>query len=131
MSHVPHFVHNDPQVLFGRAALKKFFSQSVYVSEIASTQVQHLALGLVELHLVHIGSLFKLVQVPLGGVPSFYCINCTTQFSVICELAEGVLDPTVYVINKDAGRSPGPWRTPIVTSFHPDIEPLTVIMITP
>ena len=41
------FVHQDPRALLNRAALNEF-SQSVLVSGIASTQVQHLALGLVE-----------------------------------------------------------------------------------
>jgi len=68
---------------------------------IALTQVQHLALGLLEPHQVHVGPLLKLVQVPLDGISFFCCINRTTQLSVVCKLAEGALDPTVYVIDKD------------------------------
>ena len=62
------------------------------------------------------GPSFELVYVPLDGVPldgipSFYRINCTTQLSVICKLAEGALDPIVCVTNKDAKEfwSQGPW----------------------
>ena len=47
------------------------------------------------------GPFLKLVQVPLDGIPSFCCINCTTQLSVICKLAEGALDPIIYVTDKD------------------------------
>ena len=47
------------------------------------------------------GTLLMLVQVPLDGIFSFWCIDCTTQLGVICKLAEGSLDPTVYVIDKD------------------------------
>lgn len=34
------------------------------------------------------------------GIPSLCCINCTTQFGVICKFAEGELDPFVYVVDK-------------------------------
>ena len=44
---------------------------------------------------------FKRGQIPLDGVPSFYSANCTSQLSVISELADGALNPTVQVINKD------------------------------
>ena len=47
------------------------------------------------------GSVVKPVQVPLDGILSFCCINCTTQLGVVCKLAEGELNPTVYVTDKD------------------------------
>ena len=50
LAHVQLFIHQDLQVLLCRAALSEFFSQSVLISEIASSQVQHIALGLIELH---------------------------------------------------------------------------------
>ena len=65
------------------------------------TQVQHLAVGLLGLHVVHMGQLLQPVQVPLNGISSFYCINHTTQLGVICKLAKGVLNPIVYVVDKD------------------------------
>jgi len=51
--------------------------------------------------LVHLGSFFKLLQIPLGDIPSIYCICCTTLLSVISKLAEGALNPTISVIDKD------------------------------
>ena len=48
--------HQNPQILFCGAALREFFSWSVYISGIALTKVQHLALGLVD---PHSGSLTK------------------------------------------------------------------------
>ncbi|KAK4806804.1 hypothetical protein QYF61_005600 [Mycteria americana] len=80
-----------PQVLLCRAALNPFISQSVLIVMVALTQVQDLALGLVELHEVHMGPLLK----PVKG------INCITQLGVICKLAEDALNPTVYVIDED------------------------------
>ncbi|KAK4825626.1 hypothetical protein QYF61_001306 [Mycteria americana] len=46
--------------------------QPVLVLRISLTYVQDLALGLVELHEVHMGPLFKPVKVPLDGNPSLY-----------------------------------------------------------
>ena len=48
LAHFQLLVHQDPQVLLCRAALKEFFSQSIVISGIATTQVQHL--GLVKPH---------------------------------------------------------------------------------
>lgn len=33
------------------------------------------------------GPIFKPVQVPLCGIPSFYCVNCSTQPVVISKLS--------------------------------------------
>jgi len=62
------------------------------IAGVALTQMQDLALGLVEPHEVHTGSFFEVVQVCLDGIPSFWCVICTTQLGVICKLAEGALD---------------------------------------
>ena len=60
--------------------------------EVAQTQVQDLALGLVENCKAHMDPLLKLVQVSLDGIPAFWRVNCTTQLGVICKLAEGALN---------------------------------------
>ncbi|KAK4831706.1 hypothetical protein QYF61_018758 [Mycteria americana] len=83
------------------AAHNPFIPQSVLILEIALTEVQDLALGLVELHEVHMGPLLKPVKVPLDGIPSLKCINCTTQIGVICKFAGSALDLTAYVIGED------------------------------
>ncbi|RMC15238.1 hypothetical protein DUI87_07423 [Hirundo rustica rustica] len=88
------------QVLLCRAALKDF-SQPVLVSGIALTQVQHLALGPVELDEVLLGPLFEFLQVLLDGILSFCCVTYTAQLCVICRLAECAVDATVCVLNKD------------------------------
>ena len=65
MAHVELFIYQHPQVLLLRAASNPFIPQPVLTAGVAPTQVQDLALGLVEPHEVHTGTLLKLVQVPL------------------------------------------------------------------
>ena len=63
--------------------------------------MQDLALGLIEPYEVHAGPLFKLLQDPLDAILSLRRVNCTTQLGVICKLAEGALNPAVYVIDEN------------------------------
>ncbi|KAK4822567.1 LOW QUALITY PROTEIN: hypothetical protein QYF61_016136 [Mycteria americana] len=92
------FIHQYPQVLLHRAALNPLIPQPVLILGVAPTQVQDLALGLIEPHEVHTGPLLQLVQVPLNGIPSLRHVNHTTQLGVICKFAEGVLDPTMSLM---------------------------------
>ncbi|KAK4831337.1 hypothetical protein QYF61_017468 [Mycteria americana] len=85
----------------GRAALNPFSAQPVFVLGIAPTHVQDLALGPVELHEVRTGPPLKPVRVPLEGIPSLWHVNSTTQLGDIGKLAEGALNPTVHVADKD------------------------------
>jgi len=94
VAHVQLFIHRQPQVLLGRDLLNSPIPQPVLIVGIALTQMQDLAVGLVEPHEVHTGPLLKLVQVPLDGIPSFWCVSCTAHPGVICKLAEGALDLT-------------------------------------
>jgi len=98
LSHIQLFIHQYAQILLGRAAINPFIPQPVLIPGL---QVQDLALGPVEPREVHMGPLLKLVQVPLDGILSLRCINCTTWLAVICKFAEGALNPTVYIVGKD------------------------------
>jgi len=64
--------------------------------------VQDLALGFVEPHEVHLGSLLKSVYVSLDDIPSFRDVDLTTQLHIISKLAEGALDSTADVFSEDA-----------------------------
>jgi len=94
------FIHQYAQVLLCRSAFNEFSPPPVLVLGVALTQMQDLALGLVELHEVHMGSLVKSVKVPLYGIPSLKCINWTAQLGVIHKHAEGALSPTIYIIGE-------------------------------
>ena len=112
-AHAQLFIYQYPQVLLLRAALNPFIPQPVLILGIAPIQVQDLALGLVEPREVHTDPLLKFVQVPLDVISSLRRVNCTTQLSVICKLAEGTLNPVVYVIDEDIeqhGSQYGPLR---------------------
>lgn len=45
---------------------------------------------------------FKHVQVPLDGIPPFYCVNCNPQFGITSKLSKSTLNSTVCIIYKDA-----------------------------
>ncbi|KAK4830856.1 hypothetical protein QYF61_013785 [Mycteria americana] len=117
-AHIQLFIHQYPQVLLCRAALNPFIPQPVLIPGIAPTQVQDLALGLVEPHEVHTGPLLQLVQVPLDGIPSLRHVNCTTQLGVTCKLAEGALSPTGYVIDEDIKQYWSQYRPLRGTTHH-------------
>ncbi|KAK4811117.1 hypothetical protein QYF61_019748 [Mycteria americana] len=95
-AHVLFFIHQYPQVLLCRAAPNPFIPQPVLILEVAPSQEQDLAFGLVELHEVCMGPPPKPVKVPLDGIPSLRHVNHTTQLGVIHKLAEGAFNPTVY-----------------------------------
>jgi len=100
-AHVELLIHQYPQVLLLRAALEPLSSQPLFVFEVAPTHVQDLALGLVELHVVHAGPPLQPVKVPLNGISSLQCVSRTTQLGVVGRLAEGALSPSVHVTDKD------------------------------
>ena len=63
-------------------------------------------------------SLLKLVQVPLNGILSLRRVNHTTQLGVTCKLAEGALNPTVYVIDEDIKQYWSQYRSLRDTTRH-------------
>ena len=93
--------NQPPQVLLCRADLNPLPAQPVFMFEIAPTQVQDLALGLVCLHEVHTGPPLQPVEVPLDGIPHLKHVDCTTHLGVVGKLDEDALSPTVPVIDKD------------------------------
>jgi len=95
VAHGHLFSHWYPQVLLGRAALNLFILQPLLIPGAALTQMQNLALGLLEPHEVHAGPLLQLLQVPLDGILSFWHVNCIAQLGVTCKLGEGALNFTV------------------------------------
>ena len=101
MAHVEFPINQHPQVLLSRSALNPFSTQPAFVPGVALTHVQDLALGLVELHDVRTGPLLKPVKVPMDDIPSLQHVSCTTQIGVIGKHAEGALNPTVHVTDKD------------------------------
>ncbi|KAK4827563.1 hypothetical protein QYF61_019187 [Mycteria americana] len=108
--HVELLINQHPHVLLLRAALNPFSAQPVFVLGIALTHVQDLALGFVELHEVHTGPPLKPVRVPLDGIPPLQHVDCTTQLGVVGKLAEGALNATVHVADKDVKQHRSQYR---------------------
>ncbi|TRZ22940.1 hypothetical protein HGM15179_004140 [Zosterops borbonicus] len=97
----------------------------------AVTQVQDLALDLVEFHEVCTVSPLNPARVSLDGITSLQCVHCTTQPGVIGKLGEGALDPNVRVTDTDFKQCWSQYRalrTPLVTGLPLDIGPLTATL---
>ena len=48
------------------------------------------------------GTPFEFIKVPLDGIPSFCCINCSTLLGATTKLAVGALNPIIYAVDKDS-----------------------------
>ncbi|KAK4832881.1 hypothetical protein QYF61_026431 [Mycteria americana] len=83
------------------AAFQPLFPKPVALHGVGVTQVQDLALGLVEPHTIGLGPSIQPVQVPLQSLPTLEQINTPAQLGVICKLTESTLDPFVQTIDKD------------------------------
>ncbi|KAK4816679.1 hypothetical protein QYF61_019915 [Mycteria americana] len=101
LAHIQPAVNQHPQVLFCLAAFQPLFPKPVALHGVVVTQVQDLALGLVEPHTIGLGPSIQAVQVPLQSLPTLKQINTPAQLSVICKLSEGALDLFVQIIDKD------------------------------
>ncbi|GAB0188195.1 cAMP-dependent protein kinase inhibitor alpha [Grus japonensis] len=115
---------------FSSGLLSIHSSPSLYlIPGVALTHVQDLALGLVELHAVHTGPPLKPVKIPLDGIPCLQHVDRTTQLGVIGKLAEGALDCTVHVTDKDVKQRQSQYQHQRnATRLHLDIEPLTTTL---
>ncbi|KAK4810700.1 hypothetical protein QYF61_007674 [Mycteria americana] len=100
-AHVQPAINQHPQVLFCQAAFQPLFPKPVALHGVVVTQVQDLALSLVEPHTIDLGPLIQPVQVPLQSLPTLKQINTPTQLGVVCNLTEGALDPLIQIIDKD------------------------------
>ncbi|KAK4818987.1 hypothetical protein QYF61_022818 [Mycteria americana] len=101
LAHIQAAVNQHPQVLLCWAAFQPLFPKPVALHGVVVTQVQDLALGLVEPHTVGLSPWIQPVHIPLQNLPTLQQINTPTQLGVICKLTEGTLDPFVQIIDKD------------------------------
>lgn len=90
---------SDP---FPPGSLPTTLPQPAVLHWVVVTQSQDPALHLIESQTIGLNLLIDLaVQIPLQNPPTLQQINTVTQFGVICELAEGVLDPLMQAVNED------------------------------
>ncbi|KAK4816126.1 LOW QUALITY PROTEIN: hypothetical protein QYF61_011362 [Mycteria americana] len=118
LAHIHLAVNQHPQVLFRWAAFQPLFPKPVVLHGVVVTQVQDLALNLVEPHTIGPSPLIQPVQIPLQSLPTLKQINTPTQLGVFCKLTEGALDPFAQIIDEDVKQNwpnTEPWGTPLVT----------------
>lgn len=124
LAYIQISIHQDPQVLLCTANPKEFFFQSVHIFSIVPTQVDHLVplalLNLIQFIWAH----FPRKSRSLWRASLSFCINCTTQFSVICKLV-------VCTWSHCLGHWWKCWRywrareESLITGLQLDTEPLT------
>ncbi|KAK4826724.1 hypothetical protein QYF61_010977 [Mycteria americana] len=101
LAHVQLAVNQHPEVLFCWATFQPLFPKPAVLHGVVVTQVQDLALSLVEPHTIGLGPSIQPVQVPLQSLPPLKQINTPTQLGVICKLTEDALNPFIQIIDKD------------------------------
>ena len=111
MTNVLLCVHQKQQIFLQMSVLK-FFSHSAHIYGIVLT---HIPFHLTLLNLIRFT--YQACPGTSDGIPSFCCMNCTTQPGAINKLAEGTLELTIYVTDPIS-----------VTSFPLDLEPLTTVL---
>jgi len=89
------------KVLFHWAAFQSLFCKPVALHGVFATQVQNLALDLVEPHTTGPSPSLQPVQIPLQSLPTFKQIDIPTQLYVICKLTEGALNLLIQIIGND------------------------------
>ncbi|KAK4832178.1 hypothetical protein QYF61_020958 [Mycteria americana] len=101
LAHIQPAVDQHSQVLLCWAAFQPLSPKPVALHGAAVTQVQDLALSLVEPHTTGLSPSIQPVQVPLQSLPTLKQINTPAQLGIVCKLAEGALDALIQVIDKD------------------------------
>ncbi|KAK4823445.1 hypothetical protein QYF61_002190 [Mycteria americana] len=96
LAHIQLPINQHLQDLFCRAAFQPLFPKPVALHGVVVTQVQDLALGLVEPHTTGLGPSIQPVQVPLQSLPPLKQINTPAQLGVICKLEE--LKPCIVAL---------------------------------
>jgi len=95
LAHVQPALDQHIQVLFCLGACQPLFPKPVTLCGVVVTQVQDLALGLVEPHTIGLGPSIQPVQIPLQSLPTLKQIDTAARLGVILELTEGALNPLI------------------------------------
>ncbi|KAK4825593.1 hypothetical protein QYF61_000682 [Mycteria americana] len=112
LAHIQPAVDQHPQVLLCQAAFQPLFPKPVALHGVVMTQVQDLALSLVEPHTIGLSPSIQPVWVPLQSLPTLQQLNTPTQLGVICKLTEGALDALIQIIDKDIKTGLAPTLSP-------------------
>lgn len=122
LAHVELLINKHLQIILLRAVFKLFFSQSVFMLEFAPTDMQDLALGLVEFHEIPRHPLLQPVKIPVDA-PFPSSMSVALLSLVLLEICWGCIDPTVHVIDKAVKQCQSqywPQKNPLITGLHLD-----------
>ncbi|KAK4827693.1 LOW QUALITY PROTEIN: hypothetical protein QYF61_020827 [Mycteria americana] len=129
-AHVQPAVNQHPQVLLCQAAFQPLFPKPVVLHGVVVTQVQDLALGLVEPHTIDPGPSIQPVWVSLTFLPSS---RLTLPHNLVssANLLRAYLIPSsrslIKIFNSTASNTE-PWGTLLVTGCQLDLTPFTTTL---
>ncbi|KAK4823743.1 hypothetical protein QYF61_006012 [Mycteria americana] len=118
LAHIQVAVNQNTQVLLCWAAFQPLFLKPVALHGVVVTQVQDLALGLVEPHTIGLSPLIQPVQIPLQSLPTLKQINTPAQLGVVCKLTEETSYNTQHSGNLVTGRTATRGGRPAICRLH-------------
>ena len=101
LAHVQPGFHQDLQVLFCEAAFQMCVFQHTSVHQVVLPHVQEFTLPLVGLREIPFGPFLQPVEGLLEGSTTLRHISQSSQFDVVCKLAESTLCPIIQTFNED------------------------------
>lgn len=106
-------------------ALNPHILQSVFIPGVATIQMQYLALHYVASHKDPMDPLLEIVEVTEDDISSFRSITAPHSsqnlLCFVCKIAQGALNPTLYIIEDNTCPSMDLWGTQLNTDKSEDI----------
>ncbi|KAK4831743.1 LOW QUALITY PROTEIN: hypothetical protein QYF61_018873 [Mycteria americana] len=129
-AHIQAAVNQHSQVLLCQAAFQPLFPKPVALHGVVVTQVQDLALSLVEPHTIGLGPLIHTVQNPLAFLPSRRSMlppNLLSSANLLRAHSIPSSRSLIKILNR-TGSKTEPRRTSLVTGHHLHLTPFTITL---
>ncbi|KAK4823665.1 LOW QUALITY PROTEIN: hypothetical protein QYF61_005017 [Mycteria americana] len=126
LAHIQLAIDQHHQVLFYRP----LFPKPVALHGVVVTQVQDLALSLLESHKIGLGPSIQPIQIPLAFLPSSRSTlphNLVSSANLLRVHSIASSRSLIKILNR-TGPSTEPWGTPLVTSCQVDLTPFTTTL---
>ncbi|TRZ07980.1 hypothetical protein HGM15179_019125 [Zosterops borbonicus] len=105
LAHVQSAADQYPQVPFFLGTVQPHHPQLIMLQGVIVAKMQHLALGLIKLHLIGLCPSIQPFQVSLQSPPTFQQIDTCSQLSVVCKFTNERFNSLIHVINQILNRT--------------------------